>query len=269
MSFKENLIKKIEIDAVARAVIASIGPLESGRKVDRDAMRRLLETGGFEYMRSRDLDLYILEGDADMGRILVLDNDLPVYRTSAADVTLRKSPYVKEMVSIRNIVKILKDTDVVVGRKEASVKAVRRACVDMLDFSFGMSNLEEIETEGSASLENGYSEGVIECLSLFAELLGWRPPPKPLRIRHHRIIGALTEKGDGETLYGPMALYSLAHDSLKFIDWRANSRDKEAVRRVNGIASGKEDPSEEGASVFERLKNSVGEYDPHAGWASI
>ncbi len=262
MSFKENLIKKIEIDAMAHRVIGTIGPLDSGRKVDRETMRRLLEKGAFEYTRVRDLDLYILEGDAKAGKILVLDNDLTVYRTSAADVALRKSPFVKEMVSIRNIIKILKDTDVVVSKKEESVKAIRRACVGMLDFSFGASDLEEIEAEGAASLENGYSDGVIESLSLFAELLGWRPPPKSFRIRHHHILGALTEKENGETLFGPMALYSLAHDRLKLIDWRASSLNKEEVRRVHRISEGKEDPSAEGAPVFEHLKKSVGDYNP-------
>ncbi len=262
MSFKENLIKKIEIDAMARAVISTIGPLESGRKVDRETMRHLLEIGSFEYMRTRDLDLYILDGDADAGAILVLDNDLPVYQTSVADVALRKSPFVKEMVSIRNIIKILKDTDVVISKKEDSVKAIQRSCIGMLDFSFDKSDLDEIEAEGAASLENGYSDGVIETLSLFAELLGWRPPPKSLRIRHHHIFGASTEKKEGETLYGPMTLYSLAHDHLKFIDWRASSLNKEQVRRVHRIAEGKEDPSAEGASVFEQLKKSVGEYSP-------
>ncbi|MCP4692135.1 MAG: hypothetical protein GY859_29080 [Desulfobacterales bacterium] len=265
MSFKENLLKKIEIDAMARTVISTIGPLESGLKVDKETMRRLLEIGGFEYTRVRDLDLYILEGDANAGKLLVLDNDLPVYQTSAADVALRKSPYVKEMVSIRNIIKILKDTDVVILKKEESVRAVQRACVGMLDFSHEKSDLEEIEAEGAASLENGYSDGVIESLSLFAELLGWRPPPAPFRIRHHHIIGALTKQDDGETIYGPMALYSLAYDSLKLVEWRASSLNKEQTRRLQRIASGKEDPSAEGASVFNHLANLVGEYSPGPG----
>ncbi len=265
MSFKENLLKKLEIDAMAHAVIDTIGPLESGLKVDRETMRRLLEIGLFESMRVRDLDLYILKGDADRGDILVLDNDLPIYQTSAADVALRKSPYVKEMVNIRNIVKILKDTDVVISKKEDSVKAIQAACIGMLDFSYEISDLDEIEAEGAASLENGYSEGVIEALSLFGELLGWRPPPKPLRIRHHHIVGASTEKEAGEALYGPMALYSLAHDRLICIDRPVSLLDKEQIRHVHRIADGKEDPSAEGASVLEYMKKAVNEYNPLDG----
>jgi hypothetical protein len=37
----------------------------------------------------------------------VLDNELPIYHTTVADVTLRKSPYWQQMFSIRNVRKIM------------------------------------------------------------------------------------------------------------------------------------------------------------------
>ena len=49
MSYKENLLTKIKIDKLANTVIASIGPAESGRKVDKDAMRTLLEMSPYQY----------------------------------------------------------------------------------------------------------------------------------------------------------------------------------------------------------------------------
>jgi len=59
VSFKENLLKKIKIDKMGRQVIASIGPVGSGRKIDKKIMRKLLELADYTYKRKRDLDLYI------------------------------------------------------------------------------------------------------------------------------------------------------------------------------------------------------------------
>jgi len=61
MDFKKNLLKKIKIDKLSAQVIASIGTPDSGRKIDRKAMRNLLEIKPFMHQRERDLDLFILE----------------------------------------------------------------------------------------------------------------------------------------------------------------------------------------------------------------
>ena len=39
MSFKENLLKKIKIDNMAKKALASIGPADSGLKIDKEIMR--------------------------------------------------------------------------------------------------------------------------------------------------------------------------------------------------------------------------------------
>ncbi|MEJ2223009.1 MAG: hypothetical protein P8X80_19665 [Desulfobacterales bacterium] len=77
MSFKENLLTKIRIDRLAASVIASIGPVESGSKVDRDAMRSLLEMSPYQHQKERDLDLYVKAVDQEQKIIFVLDNELP------------------------------------------------------------------------------------------------------------------------------------------------------------------------------------------------
>ena len=124
MSFKENLLKKIRFDALAHKVISSWGPPGSGMRIDKDAMRELLDMSSYTHQRKRDLDLYVDEDGGEKKKILVLDNELPIYLTTVEDVVLRKSPYIKEMVSIRNAIKILKDSDVKISIKDASVKAV-------------------------------------------------------------------------------------------------------------------------------------------------
>ena len=257
MSFKENLLTKIKIDRLAAKVIASIGPAESGRKLDKEAMRSLLEMGPYEHQKVRDLDLYIEDTDQEPKIIFVLDNELPIYRTTTDDVAMRKSPLISEMVKIRNIIKILKDSDVKLSRKEESVKAIQKECIDRLDLSYNEADIEEIARDGAASLENKYVDGVTESLSLFAELLEYRPPPEALRIRHHEIFGAMIEKEAGEVLYGPIVIFSPMDNNLMLIEERISSFDRPKLDYIRQVVTGNEKAAIEGADVFRYLKQAV------------
>ena len=257
MSFKENLLTKLKIDNLAHKVIASIRPVESGSKVDKDAMRSLLEMSPYQHQKARDLDLYVEGIDQERKKIFVLDNELPIYQTTIDDVAMRKSPLIKEMVKIRNIIKILKDTDVKLSRKDESVIAIQKECIDQLDLSFNKSDIDEIARDGQAALERDYPEGVIECLELFAELLGYQPAPKAFQLGRSKIFGALTAKDGGEALYGPMIIYSLIHGTLKLIDEQISSFDKTKIEVVQQVAAGKQKAAVEGHDVFEYLKNTV------------
>ena len=237
--------------------MASMGPAESGRKVDRDAMRQLLEMSPYKHEKSRDLDLYIEPMDGELKKILVLDNELPIYRTTIEDVTIRKSPLIKEMVKIRNMIKILKDSDVKISRKDESVKAIQQECIDELDLSFNATDIEGIAKDGQASLERDYPDGVVESLELFAELLDYKPAPRAFQLSRHIILGALTTKAGGEVLYGPMVIYGQIHGNLKFIDEQISSFDKPKIELIQQIATGKQKAAVEGPEVFEHLKNLI------------
>jgi hypothetical protein len=257
MSFRENLLAKIRIDALAREVAASLGPPDSGRKIDKETMRSLLDMSPYRHQKKRDLDLFMLDAEGEQKKILVLDNELPIYKTTIEDVALRKSPYIKEMVSLRNIIKILNDSDVKLSIKEDSVKAVQKECIERLDLSYNQSDLDQIAKEGAAGLENKYAEGVSESLDLFAELLGYRPPPKLFEIRHHKLIGALTEKEGGTLLYGPMVIYSLIDNSLKLVEKQISSLDKEKLDHIRQVALGNDKADLEGADVMGYLQQAV------------
>jgi hypothetical protein len=257
MSFKENLLTKLKIDNLAHKVIASIGPVESGSKVDKDAMRRLLEMSPYQHRKERDLDLYVEAIDQAQKKIFVLDNELPIYQTTIEDVVIRKSPLIKEMVKIRNIIKILKDSDVKLSRKGESVIAIQKELIDQLDLSFNASDIDEIAEDGQAALERDYPDGVVECLELFADLLDYKPAPKAFQLGRHNIIGALTSKTGGEVLYGPMAIYSLIHGTLKLIEEQISSFDKTKIALVQQVAAGKQKAAVEGPDVFAYLKNTV------------
>ena len=257
MPFKENLLKKIQINQLSRKVLKSIGPVESGLKIDKDSMRNLLELGPYQYQKVRDLDLYIEQPAEEQSHILVLDNELPIYKTSVEDVLIRKSPTTKEMLNIRNIIKILKDSDVKLSRKEASLKTVQEKCIDRLDLTYTESDIAAMAKEGSDSLENGYTDGIMESLSLFSELLDYQSPPNAFRIPHHEIFGAVNEKAGGEILYGPMAALSRMDNSLKLMEDQISNRDKTKIDFYQKVIQGKEKAAVEGTEVFRYLKEAV------------
>ena len=257
MGYKENFLEKIRIDTVAKKVIDSIGPPGSGGRIDKDVMRQLLDSGGFQAIKERDLDLYILEGDETKGKILVLDNDLAIYHTSAADVGMRKSPVVKEMITIRSIIKILNDKDVVLSKKEASVKAVQSRCIDMLDLSFTASDIDALAREGVAALESRDTDGIFETLTLFSELLDYRPAPKPFQANPYRIMGKCADEESGGIRFGPVIIFDPSENILKWVDARFGSFDKAKIEYLHQVAKGKEDATAEGPAVFEHLKESV------------
>ena len=268
MSYKENLLKKIEIDRLVNRVTTSIGSPDSGRKVDKEAMRRLLDIADYSHRHERDLDLYIENAGATKGLILVLDNDLTIYDTTVEDVIIRKSPIIKEMISIRNIIKILNDKDVVVSRKEASVMHVREACVKQLDLSHTPDDIGDIAIEGKASLESRYADGVVEVLAMFAEMLGYQPPPKVFDVRHHDILGEITEKSGGDTLFGPAVIYGRVHNEIKLIDRQLSSLSKEDLDYFQGVVKGEMKAAGEGADVFDFLKRSALKKEPSSETAA-
>ena len=257
MSFKENLLKKIQIDALAEKVISSWGAPGSGKRIDKDAMRDLLEMSLYTYQKKRDLDLYVTGGEGDQQKILVLDNELPIYMTTVEDVVIRKSPYVKEMVSIRNVIKILKDSDVKISIKDESVKTVQNECIDQLDLSYDAADIEDIAKDGASSLENKYSEGVTQSLTLLTELLGYQPPPKGFKIRHCEVFGAVAEGKAGEIKYGPSVIFSRIDNSLMLIEEQISSYDREKVNFFREVAAGNQTVDIEGRDVFRYLKDTV------------
>ncbi len=257
MSFKDNLLQKIEIDQLTEKVLASIGPAGSQQKFDKEAMRTLLDKSPYLARKQRDLELFVENTDSELKKVLVLDNELPLYRTTVDDVVLRKSPYIKEMASIRNIIKILKDSDVKISRKDDTVRAIQQECIAQLDLSFTPSDIDAIAREGAAALENRYAGGVNESLTLFAELLAYRSPPKVFQIRHCNIFGALKEKESGEWILGPVIIYGQIDNALRLLREPVGSFDKTGLETYRKIAGGEEKAPLEGAEVFGWLRNEV------------
>ena len=257
MSFRENLLKKIEINRLANLIRKTIAPASSETRLDKDLMRELLALSSFEPREERDLNLYVKKTDSDDPLILVLDNELPIYQTSIEDVVLRKSPYTKEMLSIRNIIKILKDTDVKISRKEVSLETIQADCLEGLDLSYTAKDIETIAYDGAASLESKYPEGVIENLTLFADLAEFQPAPAPFKSRHHIVFGKKSATESGAVAFGPFFIYDRIHDRLGLVEEPLTAADPEHVEMVGRILEGQDTPPIEGKQVFEYLKKLV------------
>lgn len=257
MSFKQNLLEKLKIKALAQRVLLTVGPVGSPQKVDREAMDRLLNSAHYTKKRERELDLYCKETEAGKSRILALDNDLNIYHTTMEDVLLRKNPTVKEMISIRNAIKILNDKDVVVSKKAESVQAIEKEAIDTLDLTFELSDLEEIEKDGIAALEMGKPDGVMESLDLFSDLLGYEDAHKTFRLGGYNVKGLLKTTAGSTSAYGPIVIYSSQENVLRLVDDVIDTHDKGKIDFLRQIAMGKEKADLEGAGVFEVLKKSV------------
>lgn len=257
MGFKENLRQKITIDRLAEKIINSWGTPDSPGRIDRQAMQEMLAMGTFTNRHERDLDLYIRDEPDGVSSVLVLDNELKLYRTTVEDVVLRKSPTVKEMVSIRNAIKILNDKDVVISAKAETVQRLKQELIGSLDLSHTRADIEEIARDGCNALENRYSEGVIDSMTLFAELLGYRKAPKPFEVAHTHIWGETSTDRSGILHFGPLVLFSLMDGGLKMVRQPISVKDSEAIRDLSQLADGTLEADLEGAKVFQKLSEAV------------
>ena len=257
MSFRENLLKKIQIKQLGKKVLASMGSVDSGKRTDIDALRELLDMSPYRHQRVRDLELYMLPADGDMDTIIVLGNDLPMYKSSQDDIVMRRSPILKEMISIRNAIKILNDSDVLISKGPETLATIEKSCLAALDLHFDKTDLDAIANDGIASLENANQDGVIEGLILLAELLGFEPAPKKLAQDHFYIVGKRHRSSGRVVRFGPAVLYGKIHNQLKFFDGDISLSDPEKIDHFHMIVAGTKQASLEGAPVFQQLNQSV------------
>jgi len=255
MSLKENLKKKILIDKFSNAVSLSIGSPGRPWKVDKETMRELLSLSPFVLEKRRDLDLYFRELEPGIGEILVLDNELPLYgKTTLDDVTLRKSPELKEMVSIRNVIKILNDSDVLMCKGRDSLRYVRERALDLLDLRFEERDIEEMINDGIKALARSDSGAVTETLDLFVELMGYEPVPAEVLVNDYIMFGSHHEAEDGRKTFGPIIMYNDRTNILRLIKRKVATDDPVAQDLIPGVALGEIEPDAEGYYVFQFLK---------------
>jgi len=188
----------------------------------------------------------------------VLDNELPLYgKTTLDDVTLRKSPKLKEMISIRNAIKILHQSDVIMSKGRDALRYVHDRALDLLDLRFEEKDIEEIVNDGIDALERGDSEAVMETLDLFVELLGYESVPAAVLVDDYVVFGSRHEAEDGKEAFGPIIMYNDRTNILRLIEGTVHVDDPVEQEVIPRVALGEVEPDAEGYRVFRFLKEAV------------
>jgi nitroreductase len=246
------------IDTLSRTVSQSIGSTERPWKVDKETMRRLLSLSPFVLEKRRDLELYFRQVEPGIGEILVLDNELPLYgKTTLDDVTLRKSPVLKEMISIRNVIKILHDSDVIMSKGRDALRYVHDRALDLLDLRFEEKDIEEMANDGIDALAREDSEVVMETLDLFVELLGYESVPAAVLVDDCVMFGSRHEAEDGKEAFNPIIMYNDRTNILRLIEGTVHVDDPLEQELIPRVALGEVEPDAEGDRVFRFLKEAV------------
>jgi hypothetical protein len=257
MSFQENLLQKIELEKLASRVIASIGSEGARHPVDKEAMRGLLELSPYRHLHERDLDLYVKPAEGELEMILVLDNELPIFRSTVKDVVIRRSPRTLEMWNFRTIRKILVDSDIRISTGVKSVETVLRDAVAQLDLTYTDADIENLARDGMAWLAGREAGGVEKNLDLFAALLGYRKAPKYFGLGETVCYGVSVPGRDKDVVFGPLVLYLPAANSLAWVDRTFSRSDRQQVELLQSLANGRASVPLTGDAVFQKLQENV------------
>jgi len=175
MSFTENLKVKIKADGLFRKLISTMKEPPGKWWVDAALIQELIGMTDFEHKKFRDLNLYVRPLEGEILEVLVLDNELAIYHTTVADVALRKSPLWQEMISIRNIKKIMNHHDVLVSTGKASLRRLHANALARLNLTYTRDDLVLLVEDARNGLERESIEKVKESLALFVDLLDFEP----------------------------------------------------------------------------------------------
>lgn len=255
MVFRETLLKKIALDELVRTIRAFLEAHPD--RVDAENLRRLLAESAYSPRSLRDLKLYVREEAGALPDVVVLDNGLSRYRTHPEDVALRKSPTIKEMISIRNARKILSDSDVLISRREKTLEYLHEHCIGLLDLSWTEKDISGLADDGAVALEIQDAEGVETVLLLFAELLGFSSPPGQWR-KPEWFLRCLKEEEGEKIRVRNFLAFSRKECRLVLVEAPLYVGEKEADARVKAILSGTKREALEGKGVFASLQEKVG-----------
>jgi hypothetical protein len=129
---------------------------------------------GFESREVRDLHLYLGSLEDEVTEVVVLDNELPIYKTTVADVVLRKSPYWQEIFSIKNIKKIINDKDVIVSKGKESLKNLHANALKILDLTYSSDDLALMLEDAQLGFDQHSIAQIRESLDLFIALVDFQ-----------------------------------------------------------------------------------------------
>jgi hypothetical protein len=172
-------------------------------------------------------------------------------------VTLRKSPELKEMISIRNVIKILNDADILMYKGREALRYVQDRTLELLDLRYQERDIQEMADKGLEAFVRGDSEGVMEILDLFVEILGYASVPAEVLVNDYVMFGACHKDENGRQTFGPVVMYNDRRNIIRLIKAKVPMGDPVQRAVIPGVALGEMRPDEEDYGVFQFLKEEV------------
>jgi hypothetical protein len=183
--------------------------------------------------------------------VLVFDNELALYHSTVDDVALRKSPEWKEMVSIRNVRRILNDKDVVVSKGKESIRRIYGDALSGLDLSYSEKDMAALAAEASRALEQKSLEGIEEALELFSQVLGFQAVN--LAVLEKDLQALAIPKANGGSLLENLLLFSAERFWMGLRRDTFSPENERDLAQIGAWARGEEPPDQEGPAVFQFL----------------
>jgi hypothetical protein len=253
MFFKENLKAKIKADRLFRKLVSTMKEPPPSWWVDVALVQEFIEMTDFEHKKFRDLHLYVRPLEGEGMEVLVLDNELAIYHTTVADVALRKSPRWQEMISIRNIKKIMNHHDVLVSTGKASLRRLHANALALLDLTVTRDDLMLLMKDARNGLERESIEQVQESLDLFVDLLDFKPLPLDILERDLQLFARPVHKEGTFPGFEHRILFDEKTLSVGLKKGAYSPEDDLDLAWVMEYASGEESADLEGMDVFKFL----------------
>jgi hypothetical protein len=253
MTFKENLKGKIKLDRLLRKLVSTIAEPPGQRRLDKILTQELLDMTDFEHKEVRDLHLYVRPLEGEIMEVLVLDNELPIYHTTVDDAALRKSPWVKEMFSIRNIKKIMNDQDVVASKGVESLKRIHANALALLDLTYTRDDLAFLVEDARQALEQKSITQIQESFDLFFELLDFQPVTLGMLEQNFQIFARPKANGSAVATLEHLILFDKEKLSLGLKEGVFSPQSDSDLAWVSQYVRGEEPADLQGVDVFEFL----------------
>ena len=207
MSYKLNLKTKIKLDNLLKKLLSTIRDKPGRSRLDKGLVRELLGRAGYKNIHVRDLDLYVRPLEGENMEIVVMGNELAIYRTTLDDIALRKSPYWQEVFSISNIRKIMNDKDVLISKGRKSLDLLHSNALELLDLGYTGDDLMLLQEDGRNGLERKSITRIRESLDLFVALLDFQPVSFGGLTHNLHIYAGIKSNGDNAHTLEPVILF--------------------------------------------------------------
>ena len=253
MLLKENLKVKIKLDKLLQRLLSTMREPPGKRWSDKGLTQELIDMTHFEHKKVKDLHLYLRPLDGEIMEVVVLDNELPLYHTTVADVALRKSPYWQQMFSIRNIKKIMNDQDVLISKGKESLKRLHSNALALLDLTYTRDDLALLLEDARRALERKSIAQIQESLDLFFGLLDFQPVSLEVLERDLQIFARPKPNGGAVPTFEHLILFDQENLALSLKKGTFSPQNDLDLAWVMRYARGEGKADLQGMDVFEFL----------------